>query len=117
MEIEFEKKWVKVKKLLDERFDNDMDVQAILFVIGLQELGVSVTKLNKDQKIDVMHIAVCAILEPYGYYEYEGRDKDDWPHWVATKKLPRLSQLEQERLIKESIISYLKEHSEAMVNL
>lgn len=117
MEIEFQKKWNNVKKLLDKRFENDMDEQAMLFVIGLQELGVSVEKLSKDQKVDVMHIAVCAILEPYGYYEFEGRDKDDWPHWIATKKLPRLNQMEQERLIKESIINYLEEQSEALTNL
>lgn len=116
MEIEFQKKWDKIKKILDKRFDSDMDVQAILFMIGLQELGLNLEKLSKDQKVDVMHIAVCAILEPYGYYEYEGRDKDSWPHWKATQKLPRLNQRDQERLIKESIIHYLEEQSEILLN-
>lgn len=116
MEIEFQKKWDNIKKILDKRFDNDLDTQAILFIIGLQELGLNMEKLSKDQKIDIMHIAVCAILEPYGYYQYEGRDKDDWPHWKATKKLPRLDQREQERLIKESIIHYLEDHSQISLN-
>lgn len=108
MEIEFQKKWDSLVLKLNDRFNDDLDVQAILFLIGLQELGLKVEKLSKDQKLDVMHIAVCALLEPYGYYEYEGRDKDDWPHWKATKKLPKLNNKEQEYLIKSSIVDYFE---------
>lgn len=108
MEIEFQKKWDDLQLKVNHRFGQDMDVQAILFVIGLQELGQKLEKLSKDQKVEVMHIAVCALLEPYGYYKYIGRDKDGWPHWDAEKKLPRLNQQEQEKLIKEGIIDYLE---------
>ncbi len=108
MEIEFEKKWKEVSKKINIRFGQEMDVQAILFVIGLQELGQKVEKLSKDQKVEVMHVAVCALLQPYGYYSYEGRDKDGWPHWNAESQLPRLNNQEQEQLIKQGIIDYLE---------
>ena len=108
MEIEFQKKWDALLSKLNDRFEDDLDVQAILFLIGLQELGKKVEKLSKDQKLDVMHVAVCSILEPYGYYEYQGRDQDDWPHWNATKKLPKLNVKEQEYLIKSSIVDYFE---------
>ena len=107
MEIEFQKKWDSLFQRLKKRFDEGLDIQAILFIIGLQELGVPVEKLTKDQKVDVIHIAICALLEPYGYYSFEGRDRDGWPHWKLEKKLPQLNSLEQERLIKEGIIDYL----------
>jgi hypothetical protein len=109
MEIEFQKKWDEMIRLFNKRFQQDMDTQAILFLIGLQELGLKVEKLSKDQKLDVMHIAVCTLLEPYGFYEYEGRDRDDWPHWKSLQKLPRLNQKEQETLIKKSILEYFEE--------
>ena len=108
MEIEFEKKWKEISKKIDLRFGQEMDVQAILFVIGLQELGQKVEKLTKDQKVEVMHVAVCALLEPYGYYSYVGRDQDGWPHWKAESKLPRLNNQEQEQLIKQGIVEYLE---------
>jgi hypothetical protein len=28
-----------------------------------------------------MHIAVCTLLMPSGYYELEGKDSDGWPHF------------------------------------
>lgn len=108
MEIEFQKKWGEVLKKINHRFGQDLDVPSILFIIGLQELGKNVEKLSKDQKVEVIHIAVCVLLEPYGYYKFEGRDKDGWPHWESTKELPRLSNQEQEQLIKEGIVDYLK---------
>jgi len=108
MEIEFQKRWDNLQLKVNKRFDQEMDVQAILFVIGLQELGQNVNQLNKNQKVDIMHIAVCALLEPFGYYKYEGRDKDGWPHWEFQSELPRLSTLEQEQLIKQGILEYLE---------
>jgi hypothetical protein len=106
MDIEFQKKWDELQKKVAIRFGEELDVQAILFIIGLQELGKNTAKFTKDQKLEVMHIAVCTLLEPYGYYEYDGRDKDDWPHWTVSQKLPNLSTKDQEQLMKQSIVDY-----------
>jgi len=107
MEIEFQKKWDELVKKVNKRFDQDLDVQSILFIIGLQELGLNKDKFTKDQKVEVMHVAVCALLEPHGFYKYEGRDKDGWPHWTTESELPRLTNEEQEVLLKQGIIEYL----------
>lgn len=106
MEDSFQIKWNKTVKSLEQRFGQDIDLQAILFLIGLQELGLGYSKLNKNQKLDVMHIAVCALLSQWGYYTFSGHDKDGWPHWQATEKLPHLTPKEQNKLIKEAIVEY-----------
>lgn len=94
---------------LENRFNQPIDLQAALFLIGLNELGQGPRKLNKDQKIDVIHIAVCSLLEPFGYYVFEGNDKDGWPHFSRSATLPKLNAQEQERIMKESIINYIQE--------
>lgn len=106
MEIELQKKWDELRKELNQRFQADMDLKSILFIIGLQELGQQPDKLSKDQKLDVLHIAICVLLEPYGHYEFEGRDKDGWPHWQLKDHLPNLSNQDQEELLKRSILHY-----------
>jgi len=93
---------------LAPRFGEDMDEQAILFLIGVQELGKGNIKLKKQEKLDVMHIAICTLLTPYGYYEYEGLDKDGWPHWKVSEKLPPLRPQQQQLLIKQAIVEYFK---------
>lgn len=108
MSNDSEVKFKDVLVRLSKQFGEDIDVQAILFLIGIQELGKGAIKLNKNQKLDVMHIAICKLLEPYGFYEYEGLDKDGWPHWKASDKLPPLKPMQQEQLMKEAIIDYFK---------
>lgn len=97
-----------VLKSLSPQFGDDIDVQAVLFLIGIQELGKGKIKLSKNEKLDVMHIAICTLLSPYGYYEYKGVDEEGWPHWQFNEKLPPLKPMQQEALIKEAIVEYFK---------
>lgn len=96
----------KIVETLNQRFDLDLDLQGVLFLIGVQELGKGYLPLNKNQKLEVIHIAVCALLSQWGYYQFEGYDEEGWPHWNKTDTLPSLDPKEQERLIKEAIIEY-----------
>ncbi|MCW3084824.1 MAG: hypothetical protein JWP12_2190 [Bacteroidetes bacterium] len=103
---EVDQQFEKVLDSLAPQFGGDIDEQAILFLIGVQELGKGNLKFTKTQKLDVMHIAICTLLTPYGYYEYEGLDKDGWPHWKVNEKLPPLKPNQQHLLIKQAIVEY-----------
>jgi hypothetical protein len=98
----------KVMDFMDKEFGEGGDLQTVLFMIGIQELGKGYKKLNKNQKLDVLHIAVCTLLEQYGYYEFEGLDEEGWPHFKATDKLPFLKPGHQSTLMKQAAIDYFK---------
>ena len=106
METEFE--YQNVLKKIAKQFGEEIDIQGLLFIIGLQELGKGKIKLSKNEKLDVMHIAICTLLSPYGYYEYEGLDKDGWPHWKTIENLPPLKPAQQQEIIKQAIVEYFK---------
>jgi hypothetical protein len=100
--------WKEIQDKLEPQFGGDLDIQAVLFIIGVQELGKGYVKLDKEDKVNVMHIAICTLLEPYGFYEYIGRDADLWPHWKALKPLPNLKAGEQNRLLLEAMMEYFR---------
>lgn len=109
--VEFEilkSKWDALCRRLGEQFGEEPDLQAILFLIGIQELGRGPQKYSKDEKQDLMHIAVCRLLSTYGYYELTGLDQDGWPHWELVKKLPPLSLKEQDWLLKQAVVEYFE---------
>ena len=106
MDFDFELRFQKLKSSLEEKFGEGMDLQAILFLIGVNELGIGHKNYTKSEKTDLFHIAICTLLEPYGYYEFEGRDKDNWPHFKFNKELPPLSDREQQHLLKEAMLDY-----------
>jgi hypothetical protein len=85
------------------------DINAVLFLIGVQELGKGTQHFSKEEKQDLMHIAICKVLSLSGFYELEGVDKEGWPHWNLKKKLPHFDLLEQEKLLKMHIIEYFEE--------
>jgi hypothetical protein len=101
-----EKQWKELLKSLNNQFDGDLDLQAVLFLIGVQELGKGRVKYSKDQKLELMHIAICTLLEPFGYYNFAGHDQDGFPHWELNEQLPPLSPGQQMALMKESILDY-----------
>lgn len=106
MDHHVELRFQKLKSLLEEKFGEGMDVSSILFLIGVNELGTGFQKFKKEQKTDLMHIAICTLLEPYGYYEFEGRDEENWPHFKLLKNLPPLDNRQQQHLLKEGMIEY-----------
>ncbi len=100
-------KWEKVQQLVKQKFDEELDVQSTLFVIGLQELGQNHQMLKKEQKVEVMHIGICSVLAPFGYYKKLGLDNDGWPHFKNIKKLPNdLVGESQQELLKKAIVQY-----------
>lgn len=111
-ELDFE--WLKVRHTVKDIFGRDKlpDMNAVLFAIGIQELGRMQEEFTKEQKQDLMHIAVCRLLSYEGYYEFEGRDEDGWPHWKALRPIPEKGVKNQEFLLKKYVIQYFKEWGE-----
>jgi hypothetical protein len=108
---ELDKEFKRISEVLSQQFGDGaaIDMQGILFLIGVQELGMGFQKFKKDDKLAVMHIAICTLLERYGYYEFEGRDDDNWPHFKLNEKLPPLKPAQQHLLMRDAIVEYFKE--------
>ena len=108
---ELKGRWDNVVKILSDQFaDGDrLDLDSIIYLIGVQELGQLGRKFKKDDKVDLIHIAICRLLEPYGYYEFDFFDEDGWPHYKTLEELPALKAGEQTVLMKEAIVGYFLE--------
>lgn len=108
---QLKERWESVVKILSERFayGDELDLDGIIYLIGIQELGKFKQTFQKDEKVNLMHIAICRLLEPYGYYEFEYFDNDGWPHYKVKEQLPTLKAGEQTVLMKEAIVNYFLE--------
>lgn len=106
--LEFE--WLRVRTMIKEKFKRDTlpDLNAVLFLIGIQELGQVKPSYTKEEKQDLMHIAVCRLASRKGYFELEGMDTEGWPHWKLLKPLPQMALDQQENFIKELIVDYFQ---------
>ena len=106
MDVEFETRWRQLLSVLEDRFGGGMDLQDILFLVGVQELGQGFRKFRKDEKMDLMHVAICTVLVPQGFYTFIGRDEEGWPHFEEQVSLPHLVPKEHDALIRRGLLDY-----------
>jgi len=107
-EKELELKWQRLLYKLKPTFKRKPNLQSILFLIGIQELGQLDRSFTKEEKEDLMHIATCKLLSFEGFFQYTGVDEEGWPHYDRTHiELPGTLS-EQEILLKKQIINYIQ---------
>ncbi len=110
-DIKLKEDWELLLKLLSNQFGEGepLNLDAIIYLIGVQELGQGPKAFKKDEKVNLMHIAICRLLEPFGYYQFDFFDDEGWPHYTVVEALPQLKPGEQTVLMKEAIVLYFKE--------
>jgi len=107
-DLQLKERWELVVEKLSNQFaeGDTLDLDAIIYLIGVQELGQPHRKFKKNEKLDLMHIAICKLLEPFGYYEFDYIDEEGWPHYTVKEQLPSLKSGEQSVLMKQAIVEY-----------
>ncbi|MBL0293006.1 MAG: hypothetical protein IPQ04_01700 [Saprospiraceae bacterium] len=105
-QLDFE--WLRIRHLVKDKLKQDKlpDLNAILLLIGIQETNIVRPTYSKEEKQDLMHVAVCSLLAQDGYFELEGRDQDGWPHFIQIKSVETQGEQEQETLLKTLAIRY-----------
>ncbi len=110
LQAEIKVKWLKIIDFFETRFSKKPDLNAILFLIGIRELGqLPETKFTKEEKTLLMHIANCKVLSYSGYYKQIGFTKNGWPVWESALPIPNLTLFEQENLLRQHIIEYFEQ--------
>lgn len=107
---DLQSRWWKLEEKLLERFGKKPDVESVLFMIGIQELGEVRKKFSKEEKQDLMHIAICTVMSPGGYYELLRVDEAGWPHFKQLKPMPVMNPIEQENFLKDYILLYFQQN-------
>ncbi len=104
--------WLKVQHYVQESLDKNSlpDLQAVLFLLGVQESGIVKESYTKEEKEDLMHVAVCSLLEREGYFEFTGNDQDGWPHFKQIRGMDVEGVKNQEILLKQKVIQYFIEN-------
>ena len=108
-DLDLERQWNRLLAELELILEKKpKDLNGVLFIVGMQELGRGARRFSKEEKQDLMHIAICKVLSLSGYYELEGLDAEGWPHWKLVKKLPHFDLLDQEKLLKMHVLEYFE---------
>ncbi len=103
---DLQERWHRLEEKIARQFGKTPDLETILMLIGFQEVRNTKNKFDKEQKQDLMHIAVCTLLSQSGYYALDHYDEDGWPHFNKLKELPAYNPADQENFIKDHVLLY-----------
>lgn len=106
---DLQQRWWNLEASIVDRFGKKPDLETLLFLIGIQEFGQIREKFSKEEKQDLMHVAVCSLLATSGFYEMERVDEDGWPHFRQLKPMPEMNPIEQENFIKDHVLLYFEQ--------
>jgi len=100
--------WLRVRHFVKDSLGHAElpDLQAMLMLIGVQELGRWRKDFTKEEKQDLMHVGTCEVLCADGYYEFSHRDDEGWPHYQTLRPIDVTGHEAQEKFIQEKIIHY-----------
>jgi hypothetical protein len=107
-EKSFAIRWYQVRNRVKEQFGQRPDINAMLFIIGMNEVGIVKEKWEKEEKQDLMHVAVCKLLSSEGYYKLIKTDEEGWPHYEPVAGMPAFNLKDQEELLKRKIVEYFE---------
>lgn len=104
-------RWENLTQQLTDQFSDgaEIDIEGILYLIGVQELGQLHKRFKKDDNVNLIHIGICTVLEPLGFYAFDYYDLEGWPHFKLLEPLPSLKPGEQSLMMKEAIVDYFIE--------
>ena len=103
-----EARWQRLQAWIDERFGKEVDIEGILFLIGVQARGRGFEPdLEKEAKERLIMEGAYCVFETLGVYERVGMEADG--HWIWQRQIdhpPNLSVDEQETLLRAAILRY-----------
>lgn len=111
MELDLGTRWAQFEIKWQAQFGKVPNLEGIIFLIGVRELGRLPDEFTKEEKVDLMHIAICRLLSISGYYTLSHLDQEGWPHWELVKDLPHQDMFSQIHLLREHILAYAEEES------
>lgn len=104
--LEYDKDWQQLIDKLKLSFGKVPDINGILFLIGVQEIGKGMKVYSKEEKQDLMHVGLCTVLCFSNYYKLVGVDSEGWPIFSSIKPVPKFNLVEQEYFIRTHIKEY-----------
>lgn len=105
-----DRRWSELLSRVEAQFGRVPDVDALLFLIGVQSVGRGYEPdLPKERKQSLIMEGSYLALETLGVYARVGMERNGFLIWEKALELPPLSVDEQEKLLRIGILNYFEE--------
>jgi hypothetical protein len=98
--------WEELCSRLDERFGITVDLNGVLFLIGMRERGLSFQPFTNEEKLNLVYLGSCTLYMEMGLTELTGYDAEGWPLFSQRALSPEIPEERKQKILQDCAISY-----------
>ncbi len=100
--------WNDLCKTLNELFGIDVDLNGVLFLVGIRERGLSFQHFSKEEKINLINLGSCTLYQQMGLVTRSGTDPDGWPLFHQNALSPVIPEERKLKTLQDCAIRYFQ---------
>lgn len=100
--------WNELCDHLGKQFGIEIDLNGVLFLIGIRERGLTFQPFSKEGKMSLIHLGSCTLYQEMGLIQKTGIDKDGWPLFTQKTLAPVIPEERKHKVLQDCALRYFK---------
>ena len=98
--------WIELCEKLSEMFGIQVDLNGVLFLVGIRERGLTFRQFTKEEKLNLINMGSCTLYMEMGLTEITGYDVDGWPNFRQKALSPEIPEERKQKTLQDCAIRY-----------
>ncbi|GET20588.1 hypothetical protein [Prolixibacter denitrificans] len=98
--------WNELCDRLSDMFGMDVDLNGVLYLVGVRERGLTLRKFTKFEKWSLINLGSCVLYKEIGMVEELGTDRDGWPMFREKSLLTNWTEERKQKTLQDCAIRY-----------
>lgn len=100
--------WNELCLHLGRQFDIDVDLNGVLFLVGIRERGLAFQPFSKEEKMNLINLGSCTLYQEMGLVEKTGTDEEGWPLFRQKTLAPVITEERKNKVLQDCAVRYFK---------
>jgi len=100
--------WKDLCETLNDLFEIEVDLNGVLFLVGMRERGLSFQTFTKEEKLTLINLGSCTLYLEMGLVTRSGTDHQGWPVFHQNTLAPVISEERKLKTLQDCAIRYFK---------
>jgi hypothetical protein len=100
--------WKELCEHLGNQFDIDVDLNGVLFLVGIRERGLTFQPFTKEEKMSLINLGSCTLYQEMGLTEKTGIDEEGWPVFKQKTLAPVIPEERKHKVLQDCAVRYFQ---------
>lgn len=100
--------WNDLCEHLSDQFDIDVDLNGVLFLVGIRERGLTIQPFSKEEKLSLINLGSCTLYQEMGLIEKTGTDEQGWPIFAQKTLAPVIPEERKIKVLQDCAVRYFR---------